>query len=323
MGWEGSWMKTIIVALGGNALLRPHQIGTIDEQREPAQTSARQIRQLIEMGYRVVITHGNGPQVGNILLQNELAKNRTPPMPLDVCGSESQGMIGYLIQQSLHNELRASGIDLPVVTLLTQVIVDKNDPAFQAPSKPVGPFCSREEAEKAVREKGETWMEDSGRGWRKAVPCPYPREFAEVGTIAGLIEQGTVLIAGGGGGIPVIRENDGSLRGVEAVVDKDLAASLLAKSIKSDMLAILTDVSQVALNYGRPNQQNLSRLTVGDARAYLEQGYFGKGSMEPKIRAAVEFVLAGEGQALITSLDNLVEGVKGLQGTRIVPDEQT
>ena len=316
-------MNTIVVALGGNALLRPHQIGTIDEQREAAQTSARQIIQLIEIGYRVVVTHGNGPQVGNILLQNELAKNRTPPMPLDVCGSESQGMIGYLIQQSLHNELRASGIDLPVVTLLTQVIVDKNDPAFQAPSKPVGPFCSMEEAEKAMREKGETWMEDSGRGWRKVVPCPYPREFAEVGTIAGLIEQGTVLIAGGGGGIPVIRNDDGSLRGVEAVVDKDLAASLLARSIKANMLAILTDVSQVALNYGRPNQQNLSRMTESDARAYLAQGYFGKGSMEPKIRAAVEFVSAGRGQTVITSLENLVVGVKGLQGTRVVPDEQT
>lgn len=316
-------MKTIVVALGGNALLRPHQIGTIDEQRQAAQTSARQIRQLIEMGYRVAVTHGNGPQVGNILLQNDLAKNRIPPMPLDVCGSESQGMIGYLIQQSLHNELRAAGIDLPVVTLLTQVIVDKNDPAFRSPSKPVGPFCSGEEAQQAAREKGETWMEDSGRGWRKAVPCPYPQEFAEVGTIAGLIDRGTVLIAGGGGGIPVIRENDGSLRGVEAVVDKDLAASLLAKSIKADILAILTDVSQVAINYGRPSQQNLSRLTVGDALTYLEQGYFGKGSMEPKIRAAVGFVSAGGGQAVITSLENLVEGVGGRQGTHIVPDEHT
>ena len=313
-------MKTIIVALGGHALLKPHQIGTIDEQRGAAQASARQIRQLIEMGYHVVVTHGNGPQVGNILLQNDLAKSRIPPMPLDVCGSESQGMIGYMIQQSLHNELHASGIDLPVVTLLTQVIVDKNDPAFQAPSKPVGPFCSRQEAEEAMWEKGETWMEDSGRGWRKVVPCPYPQEFAEVETIAGLIEQGTILIAGGGGGIPVIREN-GSLRGVEAVIDKDLAASLLARSIGADILAILTDVSQVALNYGRPTQQNLSRMTASDARGYLEQGYFGKGSMEPKIRAAVEFVSAGGGQAVITSLENLVEGVKGRQGTRIVPDE--
>ena len=313
-------MKTIIVALGGNALLRPHQIGTIEEQREAAKTSARQIRQLIELGYRVVITHGNGPQVGNILLQNDLAKNRIPPMPLDVCGSESQGMIGYLIQQSLHNELRASGIDLPVVTLLTQVIVDRTDPAFLAPSKPVGPFCSRAEAEEAMWEKGETWMEDSGRGWRKVVPCPYPREFAEVETMVSLIEQGTVLIAGGGGGIPVVREG-GALRGVEAVVDKDLAASLLARSIGADILAILTDVSQVALNYGRPTQQNLSRLTVSEARAYMEQGNFGKGSMEPKIRAAVEFVSAGGGQAVITSLENLIEGVNGQRGTRIVPDE--
>lgn len=313
-------MKTVIVALGGHVFLKPGHAGTIDEQREAAQTSARQIRQLIEMGYCVVITHGNGPQVGNILLQNELAKHRIPPMPLDVCGSESQGMIGYLIQQSLHNELRAFAVDLPVVALVTQVVVDRNDPAFRTPSKPVGPFLSREEADEAMREKGETWIEDSGRGWRKVVPSPCPREFVEIGTIAGLIRQGTILIAGGGGGIPVVREN-GFLRGVEAVIDKDLAAGLLAKSLDADILALVTDVSQVALDYGRPTQRNVSRMTVSEACAYMNQGQFGTGSMSPKIKAAVDFVSSGKGQVVVTSLNNLVEGIRGQQGTRIVPDE--
>lgn len=311
-------MKTVVVALGGNALLQQHQIGTIEEQRAAVQNSVKQIVRLIQSGYRVVLTHGNGPQVGNILLQNEIAKNTIPPMPLDVCGSESQGMLGYLIQQGLRNELAAVGLKTPVVTILTQVIVDPGDPAFQSPSKPVGPFYSKDEAEKIGREKGETWIEDSGRGWRKAVPSPQPQEIAEIETIENLIRNNVITVAGGGGGIPVIKENN-RLKGIEAVIDKDLAGSLLARSINADILAIITDVPYAAINYRKANQQDLPQMTLAEAKRYLGLGYFGKGSMEPKIRAAIEFLeFKSTAEAVITCLEYLEEGIRGLKGTRIL-----
>lgn len=313
-------MKTVVVALGGNALLQQNQRGTINEQRTAVQNSVKQIVRLIQSDYHVIVTHGNGPQVGNILLQNEIASRMIPPMPLDVCGSESQGMLGYLIQQGLKNELHAVGLKIPVATILTQVIVDLHDPAFKNPTKPVGNFYTREVAEKNMKEKGETWIEDSGRGWRKVVPSPQPREIAEIDTIETLVKNNVITVAGGGGGIPVIKENN-RLVGVEAVIDKDLASSLLARSLKADILAIITDVPYVALNYGKPDQQDLRTMPVGEAKKYLALGYFGRGSMEPKVRAAIEFVELERGEAVITSLENLEAGVKGLTGTRIVLDD--
>lgn len=308
-------MKTVVVALGGNALLQQNQRGTIVEQRAAVQNSVKQIVHLIQAGYRVVLTHGNGPQVGNILLQNEIASEKIPPMPLDVCGSESQGMLGYLIQQSLKNELQAVGIKTPVATILTQVIVDINDPAFKNPTKPVGSFYTKEVAEKNMKEKGENWIEDSGRGWRKVVPSPKPQEIAEIDTIETLVKNNVITVAGGGGGIPVIKE-DNRLVGVEAVIDKDLASSLLARALKADILAIITDVPYVSINYGKYNQQDLQSISLDEAKKYLGQGYFGKGSMEPKVRAAIEFVEIEGGEAVITSLENLEAGIKGLTGTR-------
>lgn len=308
-------MKTVVVALGGNAILQPKQKGTIEEQRANVEMSAKNIVKLVQEGYRVVISHGNGPQVGNILLQNAAARDQVPAMPLDVCGAESQGLIGYMIQQCLYNELKRLGIDKKVVTLLTQVVVSKDDPAFQNPTKPVGAFYTKEEAEAGMA-RGEHWIEDSGRGWRKVVPSPKPKEIVELDLIKILVDAGAIVIASGGGGIPVVREGD-RLVGVEAVIDKDLASSLLAKELGADILTIATDVTHVAINYGKPDQQNLERLTVAEAKKYLEEGQFGKGSMGPKVQAAINFVEAG-GEAIIGSLANLKECVKGESGTRIV-----
>lgn len=309
-------MKTVVVALGGNAILQPKQKGTIEEQRANVEMSVKNIAKLIQEGYRVVISHGNGPQVGNILLQNAAARDQVPAMPLDVCGAESQGLIGYMIQQSLYNELKRLDIDKKVVTLLTQVVVAKDDPAFQHPTKPVGTFYTKEEAEVGLA-RGEKWIEDSGRGWRKVVPSPKPQEIVELDLIKALVEAGAIVIASGGGGIPVIKE-EGCLIGVEAVIDKDLASSLLAKRLEADILAIATDVTHVAINYGTPNQKNLTSLTVAEAKKYLEEGQFGVGSMGPKVQAALNFVEAG-GEAVIGSLSNLNEMVKGLSGTRFLP----
>ncbi|HHX51103.1 MAG TPA: carbamate kinase [Clostridia bacterium] len=309
-------MRTVVVALGGNAILQPGQKGTIEEQRSNIDYSTRQIVRLVEAGYRVVLTHGNGPQVGNILLQNAAASDQVPAMPLDVCGAKSQGLIGYMIQQSLINQLQVSGLNKNVVTVLTQVVVDRNDPAFLNPSKPVGPFYGREEAEKKMKEKGETWMEDSGRGWRKVVPSPKPQEIVELDTIQILVKNGIIVVAAGGGGIPVIKEGS-QLAGVEAVIDKDLASSLLARNLGADILVIATDVLYVAIDYGTPQQKNLKTLTTDEARTYLESGQFGRGSMCPKVEAALSFAASG-GEALITSLSDLEKGVKGLAGTRII-----
>ncbi|MGI6553343.1 MAG: carbamate kinase [Bacillota bacterium] len=308
-------MQTVVVALGGNAILQAKQKGTAEEQRSNIDYSAKQIVRLVEAGYRIVLTHGNGPQVGNILLQNAAASHQVPAMPLDICGAESQGLIGYMIQQSLMNQLHQLGIKKNVVTVLTQVVVDRGDPAFFNPSKPVGPFYSKEEAEKNMREKGESWIEDSGRGWRKVVPSPKPQEIVELETIQTLVNNGIIVIAAGGGGIPVAREG-GRLTGVEAVIDKDLASSLLARKLRADLLVIATDVPYVAINFGTAQQRDLKSLTISEARIYLEKGEFGRGSMAPKVEAAISFVDNG-GEALITSLSELEKAVNGLAGTRI------
>lgn len=308
--------STIVVALGGNAILRPGQAGTAEDQFANVRTTCKSIACMVKQGYRVVITHGNGPQVGNILIQNRHSQDLVPAMPLDVCGAESQGLIGYMIQQALHNELIQQGLSLPVVTVLTQVIVDENDPAFKNPTKPIGPFYTEEEARRIAAERGETWREDAGRGWRKVVPSPLPVEIFEKSAIKTLIREGAVVIAAGGGGIPVIRKRD-SLQGIEAVIDKDLASSKLAGDIKADVLLILTDVEKVAINYHTPSETYLDEITVNEAKAYMEEGHFSAGSMGPKVQAAIDFASNG-GTSIIASLNRSLDALKGRSGTKIV-----
>lgn len=308
--------KKIVVALGGNAILQPKQTGTIEEQMENVLNASKNIVKLVKEGYEVVIAHGNGPQVGNILLQNAAARGQVPAMPLYVCGAESQGLIGYIIQQNICNELKKQCINKKVVTLLTQVIVDKNDKAFQNPTKPVGAFYSEDEAKSGIA-RGENWIEDSGRGWRKVVASPRPIDVVELDEVKDLIKAGRIVITVGGGGIPVIKSDDGQLKGVEAVIDKDLASSLLAKKLEADYLVIATDVSNVAINFGQSDQRNLSKIDLITAKKYLNEGQFGKGSMGPKVEAIIEFVEAG-GLGIITSLDSLRDSIVSEAGTKIV-----
>ncbi len=313
--------KTVVVALGGNALLQVGQKGTFEEQMQNVYNAAEQLAELVLSGkWRLVITHGNGPQVGNILLQNEAGKHLVPPMPMDVCGAESQGMIGYMIQQAMHNVLARRGRpDIPVVTVVTQVLVDKNDPAFQNPTKPVGPFYTKEEALRLKEEKGWHVVEDAGRGWRRVVPSPDPKAIVEREAIRILVENHAIVIASGGGGIPVIKE-DGSYRGVEAVIDKDLAGERLAEDVGAQVFLILTDVDRVRLNYRQPNEVALSRMTVAEAKRYLAEGHFAKGSMEPKVKACVRFVEAGGELAIIAALSQAAAALEGRAGTQIVRD---
>jgi carbamate kinase len=313
--------KTVVVALGGNALLQVWQKGTFEEQMQNVYNAMEQLADMVLSGkWRLVITHGNGPQVGNILLQNEAGKHLVPPMPMDVCGAESQGMIGYMIQQAMHNVLARRGRpDIPVVTVVTQVLVDKNDPAFQNPTKPIGPFYTKEEALRMKEEKGWHVVEDAGRGWRRVVPSPDPKAIVEKEAIRILVENHAIVIASGGGGIPVIKEN-GSYRGVEAVIDKDLAGERLAEDVGAQVFLILTDVDRVRLNYRKPNEVALSRMTVSEAKKYLAEGHFAKGSMEPKVKACIRFVEAGGEVAIIASLNQATAALEGRAGTQIVRD---
>ena len=310
--------KVVVIALGGNAILQPGQKGTFEEQMANVETTCRQLTQMVLSGkYKIVITHGNGPQVGNILLQNEAAKDVAAPMPLFVCGAESQGLIGFMIQQSLHNLLQEVGKgDIPVATIVTQVVVDENDPAFENPSKPVGPFYSEEEAKRLAAEKGYHIKEDAGRGWRRVVPSPDPIEIFEKEAIRQLIAARSIVIASGGGGIPVV-EKDGKLKGVDAVIDKDLAGERLAVDVEAKIFLILTDVEQVKLNYKTPQEKGISHMTVEEAKRYREEGHFAKGSMEPKVRAAIRFIEAGGEKAIITSLDKAMDALEGKAGTTI------
>jgi len=266
--------------------------------------------------YKVVITHGNGPQVGAILLQNEYAKSVVPPMPLDVCGAMSQGQIGYMLEQSFHNVFEEKGIDKRIVTILTRVIVDENDPAFQNPTKPIGPFYTEEEAKKLSRERGWRVIEDSGRGWRRVVPSPDPIEIVEKDLIRSVLDLGYIAIAVGGGGIPVIKKN-GKLMGVEGVIDKDLASATLGRDIGAENLFILTSVDRVYLNYGTEKQRGIEEMSIDEAREYMEEGHFKKGSMYPKILAAIRFIESGGKRVLITSPEKLEDALNDLSGTWI------
>ena len=313
--------EIVVIALGGNAILQPGQRGTFEEQMENIRTTCAQLAQMVTSGkYKLVITHGNGPQVGNILLQNELAKEAAAPMPLDVCGAESQGLIGYMIQQTLHNILGSQGRgDIPIATVITQVVVDKHDPAFQDPTKPVGPFYTEEEAKRLAAEKGYLVKEDAGRGWRRVVPSPDPIAIFEKEAIRSLLEDHVIVIASGGGGIPVIHEGE-AIRGVEAVIDKDLAGERLAVDVEARTFLILTDVEQVKLNYRTPQERGLSHMTLAEAERYHAAGQFAPGSMEPKVRAALRFLKAGGERAIITSLDRALEALEGRAGTTITKE---
>ncbi len=313
--------KLVVVALGGNAILQPGQRGTFEEQMENVRVTCSQLAQMVLSGqYKVVITHGNGPQVGNILLQNETARDVAAPMPLFVCGAESQGLIGLMIQQTLHNLLVAEGRgDIPVATVVTQVVVDRSDPAFENPTKPVGPFYSEDEARKLETEKGYNVREDAGRGWRRVVPSPDPIAIFEKEAIRQLVAARSLVIASGGGGIPVVQEG-GTLHGVDAVIDKDLAGQRLAVDVGAKIFMVLTDVEQAVLHYKTPQAKPLSHVTLEEIRGYHAEGHFAKGSMEPKIRAAIRFVEGGGERAIITSLDRAVDALEGRAGTTITQD---
>ena len=311
--------KVAVVAIGGNSLIKDKEHQTVPDQFATTRETCVHIASMIEQGWDVVITHGNGPQVGFVLLRSELASHVLHTVPLDSCGADTQGSIGYMIQQSLYNEFLKRGMKKRAVTVVTQVVVDKDDPAFQNPTKPIGPFYTEEEAKRLAAERGWIVRDDAGRGWRRVVPSPIPREIVEQEAIKALIEQGFVVIGVGGGGIPVVRQEDGSLRGVEAVIDKDYASSLLASGIGADLFLISTAVEKVALNYGKPNQVWLDRMTLAEAKRYLSEGHFPPGSMGPKIKAIIQFLEKGGKEALITSPENIERALAGETGTRIVP----
>ena len=311
--------KIAVVALGGNALLRGNELGTIQQQEKNTYNTCIHLLRLLEEGYNVVITHGNGPQVGNIMLRNQAGYNeyKIPQMPLDICVADSQGGIGYMIERQMKNILVEHKIRKNVVTVITQVVVDIKDPAFDAPSKPVGGFYLKEEAELLTKSGGLIFREDPRkRGWRRVVPSPKPIEILNKKVIRDLVKKGNIVIAAGGGGVPVYRDKDKNLLGVEAVIDKDLASSLLAVEIKADSFFILTDVPKVYLNFNKPNQKALDSITVAEAKNYLETKEFAEGSMGPKIKAAVEFVENGGKETVITESTQLSDTNCG---TRILP----
>lgn len=309
--------KLIVIALGGNALLRRGQNGSFDDQYQNVKETVARVADLIERGHKIVLTHGNGPQVGATLLRHEAAKNIVPPFPLDACGAETQGFIGYMIQQALRNELKSRGMDKFVVTMITRVIVDKHDSAFQHPTKPIGPFYSKEEADNVRKQKPELVIkEDAGRGYRRVVPSPDPKIIAERLAIRALVDAGFVVVACGGGGIPIIEEN-GHAVGVEAVIDKDLAGQRLATLIGANIFVILTDVEGAYVNYGKPNQELIKEITSGKLRNYSKEGQFKEGSMAPKVEAAIRFVESGGERAVIAVLGNLIEALDNKVGTQI------
>jgi carbamate kinase len=314
--------KVAVVAIGGNSLIKDENHKTVEDQYLAAKETTRHIADMIEAGWDVAIGHGNGPQVGFILRRSEIAAKveGMHEIPLDVCGADSQGAIGYALQQTLQNELFRRKIKKAVATVVTQVLVDKNDPAFKNPTKPIGSFMDETEAKRRQKELGWSVVEDSGRGWRRVVASPLPKEVVELESVETLIKAGTVVVTVGGGGIPVIDVGDGEYAGTAAVIDKDFASSLLARLIKADLLLISTAVEKVALNFGKTNQKWIDRMTLAEAKKYLAEGiHFAKGSMAPKIQAIIWFLEAGGKQALITNPENIGRALKSETGTWIVP----
>ena len=309
--------ERIVIALGGNALQSKDSGATAEAQLEVVKKTCEHIAEISQRGYEMAIVHGNGPQVGRIVLASETAKDVVPPMPFDVCGAMSQGYIGYHIQQALKYALNARNRNYPVVSLTTQVVVDRNDPAFQTPTKPIGAFCDADEARRLEREKGYVMREDAGRGWRRVVASPLPRRIVEIGAVR-LLWDHAIVITCGGGGVPVVENADGTLEGVAAVIDKDFAAELLAEEVDADALLILTEVEKVAIRFGQPDQEDLSHLSLAQAAQYVREGQFGVGSMLPKVEAAMKFVRANPGRkAIITSLDKALDALDGKTGTVI------
>jgi len=306
-----------VLALGGNAILQRGQRGTFQEQYENVRSTMAQIAALLNDGFRVVIVHGNGPQIGATVIRHELGQAKVPPLPLQACGAETQGFLGYIIQQSLRDELTKLRLKRSVATIITQVIVDQSDPAFKHPSKPIGPFYTKEQRETLLKDRSDLVIEeDSGRGYRRFVPSPDPKAVVEDDAIRVLIDDESVVIACGGGGIPVIRQGT-RLQGVEAVIDKDLAAERLATSIHAESLVILTDVDGVYLDYGKPNQRLLSNISPRELETYAKKGYFAKGSMGPKVEAAIRFLRYGGKRAVIANLGDLGAAIKGSAGTQV------
>ena len=310
-------MEKIVIALGGNALQSGNEAATAQNQLKVVRKTSEKIAEISRKGYELAVVHGNGPQVGRILLASETARDVTPAMPFDVCGAMSQGYIGYHLQQGIRYALSKVGKNIPVVTVATQIIVEKSDPAFNNPSKPIGPFYDKIQAEALAKEKGYDMREDAGRGWRRVVPSPLPRKIVEINAIKKLWDS-AVVISCGGGGIPVVENKDGSLEGVAAVIDKDFAAELLAEEVDADVLLILTEVEKVAINFNKPNQQNVDKMTLDQACKYCEEGQFAPGSMLPKVEAAMKFVRTYPNKkAIITSLDKAVDALEGKTGTTI------
>lgn len=307
-----------IVSIGGNAIIRRADSGTIEEQFENVRLACACIARMVRGGRSVIITHGNGPIVGNIVIRNEAVRDRIPPMPLYMCDADSEGGIGFMIQQTLHNEIQKAHKIQDVVTVVTQVVVDGADPAFKNPEKPVGPYCTGEEALRLSR-MGWVMGRDAVKGFRRLVPSPRPGRIVEAEAIRKICEAGIIVIAAGGGGVPVVEAEDGTLKGVDAVIDKDLATALLARQTGAGLIINLTQVDRVYLNYGTPAQTGLSELTLAQARRYLSEGQFPPGSMGPKIEAAIDFLEGGGKEVVITEPELIEDALAGLAGTRIVP----
>ena len=309
--------KMVLVALGGNALIRRGDTPDIETQERNAERTVNTLMGLVEHDYNIVITHGNGPQVGNLLLRNDMSKDKLPFMPLDVLVAETEGSMGYLLQQALLNQLRRASVHRYVVTMITQVLVDPNDPAFARPSKPIGMFYSKEEAEELEKTYHWNMIEDSGRGYRRTVPSPRPLKVIQRHMVRHLAVEGNIVIAGGGGGIPIMIK-EGNYEGIEAVIDKDLTSAVLANDIKADILVILMPEPQVFAHYGKPNQRPLDQLSLSQMKDYLAEGHFPPGSIGPKVEAAIGFVERGGSRAIITNDESLRDALEGKAGTHIL-----
>ncbi len=311
-------MGNMVIAIGGNALIKPGQEGTIYEQFANARETCEQVIKLVKKGHDIVLTHGNGPQVGNAILRHENSKNSIPAFPLGMCVAETVGSLGYMLQQTMQNTVKTAGVDKYTLTVITQVVVDKDDPSFKNPTKPIGQFYEKDEIMNMAKEDGWSVGEDSGRGWRRMVPSPRPVRIVEVGTIRELLAEGRILIACGGGGLPVIELENGQLDGVEAVIDKDYASSRLAQQLNTKLFIILTTVDKVSINFGKPDQKELDTINLDEARALMAEGHFPPGSMGPKMEAAIDFLENDGEEVIITEIGFLEQALEGKAGTHIV-----
>lgn len=313
--------KLVVIALGGNAIKQADEKGLAEEQFQNVAITCDQLVKMNAMNYKLIVTHGNGPQAGNLLIQQEEGKELVPAMPLDMVGAMTQGQIGYMFQNTLQNYFMQKGKDIPIATTVTQVLVKEDDPDFKDPSKPVGPFYTKDEALKLKEEKGYIVKEvkpNVEKSWRRVVPSPEPFKIVESNCIQALVDARAIVIASGGGGIPVMKNSDGTLQGLEAVIDKDKAGNVMAQSVNADIYLILTDVENAKINFGKPDEKALGKITVAEAEKYLEDGHFLAGSMGPKVTAAIRFVKAGGERSIITSLSNAVNALEGKSGTIIV-----